>query len=1113
MGLGKTIQALALILARPSVNRRCKTTLIIAPLALLQQWHKEILAKVKGEYGIRVIIFHGTSKRHMGIQHLLTYDVVLCTYGKLAFEYKTRYEQNKPEAVTILNPRAKFHRVILDEAHNIKNKTAKASLAAAAIQAEFRWCMTGTPFMNRPAEIFPLIRFLEISPYDRWDRFSEEIDRPLQKWSGDLGATAMRKLQTVIRSITLRRTKDSLLDGRPVIELPARIEADAHTEFDAEQMEFYLALERQQKLKFNRYLKEGTVLKNYIYILVLLLRLRQACDHPHLIKNHGSPEGTTLTTDEMLEVAVGFDNDAVRRIEAQSGLGCPLCVDPPEDPIGNRILISPCGHHMCPECYAREMVRRRQDGVDGEPAVINCPGNGCPEKVTPTNVTMYTFFVDAHMGGVGDGSYDRNNDDAQSEDIESDEDGEAMGGRVGASGGLFLTQSPQPRRWANESEDSEEDISESFILEGREDEQEAQAEEDEQPDLDVLRYGRMVSPKIERDTPLFSQVTRFTAAKGTVDDPIDLDDDDEEDEVPTSGATVFDQARPQVVKSKGQVGFNDIMSYDGCGSQVPTTSRYRLLPQDEQTDLYDTEDYDMGGSDPSPDLSRQNFPEQQVYGSPGPADRDLLQLLGEESKDADGIPNYDGAGAPGSSSQHDRVKRFHQNVNMSRNGSPAVTIKREREQSGDTVMLHKRARSSTAHDNFTRPRRSIGSLPRQDNYNSPAPRTQLNTPSTTSGPRSQAQTPGIRFGPANRNSSIANARGSHNVGRFRVPPLQDICDIPEDQVPDFDATPPRDLGPDPQDGQERGQTMDPDEIIPSMEQRRQNNGNSVARPSSSRPHNNSPANFLSLGKMRRKASKSAAAMHRYRTRLRHEFVSSAKIDKILELISTIRARRPREKTLIFSLWTSFLDLLEVPIEATKIGYTRYDGAMRPEHRDAAVKNFMENPDVDIMLVSLTAGNAGLNLTAACQVILSGKCLKSPFCFAFRSFVFSLHVVAVLVFSNLCLSALIHPLPIKSSKRKSQIADDILAFATDADSSLAEPFWNPFTEEQAIDRAHRIGQTREVTVHRVLINETVEDRILALQAKKKALVGAALSEEGASFAGQLTVDELQALFGV
>jgi SNF2 family DNA or RNA helicase len=119
--------------------------------------------------------------------------------------------------------------------------------------------------------------------------------------------------------------------------------------------------------------------------------------------------------------------------------------------------------------------------------------------------------------------------------------------------------------------------------------------------------------------------------------------------------------------------------------------------------------------------------------------------------------------------------------------------------------------------------------------------------------------------------------------------------------------------------------------------------------------------------------------------------------------------------------------------------------MKPVDRNSAVLDFTDNPDCKVMLVSLKAGNSGLNLVAASHVI------------------------------------------------------------------LFDPFWNPYIEEQAIDRAHRMGQLREVKVHRILIPETVEDRIIELQDKKRQLIDGALDEKAAKNVARLSARELGYLF--
>ncbi|GFY91839.1 SNF2 domain-containing protein [Actinidia rufa] len=131
-----------------------------------------------------------------------------------------------------------------------------------------------------------------------------------------------------------------------------------------------------------------------------------------------------------------------------------------------------------------------------------------------------------------------------------------------------------------------------------------------------------------------------------------------------------------------------------------------------------------------------------------------------------------------------------------------------------------------------------------------------------------------------------------------------------------------------------------------------------------------------------------------------------------------------------------------------IKYRRLDGTMSVVARDKAVKDFNALPEVSVMIMSLKAASLGLNMVAACRVI------------------------------------------------------------------LLDLWWNPTTEDQAIDRAHRIGQTRPVTVLRLTVKDTVEDRILALQQRKRVMVASAFGEDDkGSRQTRLTEEDLKYLFMV
>ncbi|CAN5864839.1 hypothetical protein BH11MYX2_BH11MYX2_25810 [soil metagenome] len=166
--------------------------------------------------------------------------------------------------------------------------------------------------------------------------------------------------------------------------------------------------------------------------------------------------------------------------------------------------------------------------------------------------------------------------------------------------------------------------------------------------------------------------------------------------------------------------------------------------------------------------------------------------------------------------------------------------------------------------------------------------------------------------------------------------------------------------------------------------------------------------------------------------------NSTKLTRLLEALDDAVADGHR--ALVFSQWTSLLDLIEPHLTAHDIKFTRLDGTTTD--RGGVVNEFQAENGPPVMLLSLKAGGTGLNLTAADHVF------------------------------------------------------------------LVDPWWNPAVEDQAADRAHRIGQDKPVMVYRMVARDTVEERILELQARKRALADAALSEAGGAAA--ITRDDLLAL---
>lgn len=262
MGLGKTIQALALMVARRSLDPNRKTTLIVAPLALMKQWEREIKSKLKGgrEHRLNTYTLHGQG-RGASWEELKLHDVVLTTFGTLSTEIKRkepideakRKNPNwkpvtKADRLPLLGDECKWYRVILDEAQCIKNKNTKAAQGACALQSLTRFCMSGTPMQNGVTELYSLVHFLRIRPYNDFYRFNMDFTRPLKSSYDPEKARGMQKLQALLKAILLRRNKKSTIDGKPILTLPERTTESRHAEFSEDEQAFYSALETQTQL-------------------------------------------------------------------------------------------------------------------------------------------------------------------------------------------------------------------------------------------------------------------------------------------------------------------------------------------------------------------------------------------------------------------------------------------------------------------------------------------------------------------------------------------------------------------------------------------------------------------------------------------------------------------------------------------------------------------------------------------------------------------------------------------------------------------------------------------------------------------------------------------------
>ncbi|KAH6780513.1 Helicase protein with RING/U-box domain-containing protein [Perilla frutescens var. hirtella] len=459
MGMGKTLQAIALVLLKRSILRGIlepplpsssassstelppiKGTLVICPLVAVMQWVREIdRFTLKGS--TKVLVYHG-AQRAKNLYRLSDYDFVITTYsiveaefrkyvmppkekcqycGKLFYDHKLKIhlkyicgpgavrtakqaKQQRKEPKSKKMPNVEVHtrninrdegksngsgykemendysvessdvtglpsskgksilhsvaweRIVLDEAHFIKERRSNTTRAVLALQSIYKWALSGTPLQNRVGELYSLVRFLQIVPYSYyfckdcdcrtldystssecpgcphknvrhfcwWNRY---VSTPMQdsgRTGGGRGAMILLK-HKILKSLLLRRTKK----GRAAdLALPPRIVTLRRDSLDVVEEDYYTALYNESQAQFNTYIDAGTVMNNYAHIFDLLTRLRQAVDHPYLVEY-------SLTSMERKGKAVDTRND----------VKCGLCHDPDEDTV-----VTSCGHAFCKPC-------------------------------------------------------------------------------------------------------------------------------------------------------------------------------------------------------------------------------------------------------------------------------------------------------------------------------------------------------------------------------------------------------------------------------------------------------------------------------------------------------------------------------------------------------------------------------------------------------------------------------------------------------------------------------------------------------------------------------------------------------------------------------------------
>jgi superfamily II DNA or RNA helicase len=259
MGLGKTVQTLAHILLEQEQGRLDRPALVVAPTSLMVNWRREAHQFAPE---LRVLLLHGPRRREY-FSAIPNHDLVLTSYPLLARDRK------------LLQTHA-FHLLVLDEAQHIKNPKAQASKVVRSLRVRHRLCLTGTPLENHLGELWSLFDFLLPGLLGSDKQFRQTLRNPIEK-QGDQAAT--ERLALRLRPFMLRRTKQEV-----ATELPPKTEILRSVGLEGDQRDLYESIRLAMHAKVREVVEAQGWARSQIMVLDALLKLRQVCCDPRLVK-------------------------------------------------------------------------------------------------------------------------------------------------------------------------------------------------------------------------------------------------------------------------------------------------------------------------------------------------------------------------------------------------------------------------------------------------------------------------------------------------------------------------------------------------------------------------------------------------------------------------------------------------------------------------------------------------------------------------------------------------------------------------------------------------------------------------------------------------------------
>lgn len=390
MGLGKTLSILSLVLAsmdqaqawvtRPPRRqlirsypgiRNTKTTLLVVPLSAVNNWVSQVQEHLEPE-SLTYNVFHGPN-RLTDVEELSKFDLVITTYSTILSEVSGRGSKRG-------TPLAKMNmfRIVLDEAHTIREPNAQQTKAILSLHSQRRWSVTGTPIQNRLEDLLSVTKFLKLFPYDDRARFGQYILSPFK--SGN--PSVLPSLRVLVDSFTLRRVKDK-------IDLPPREDKIITLNFSEKERQLHEFFRNESKVMMNVIAGESRTKmggRMFHHVLKAMMILRQISAHgKELLDIEDRERIKGLSVQNAIDLEENGPGDAnvapdkkayemLMLMQLNGGDQCALCskrltaptTDSGEtDPDAIMAYSLPCYDVLCPDCFAgqKQKFDSPSDGI------------------------------------------------------------------------------------------------------------------------------------------------------------------------------------------------------------------------------------------------------------------------------------------------------------------------------------------------------------------------------------------------------------------------------------------------------------------------------------------------------------------------------------------------------------------------------------------------------------------------------------------------------------------------------------------------------------------------------------------------------------------------------